>query len=180
MSTSKVPYRMRTPKLVEMEIILKEILGKGCISPSVSPWGAPALFVKTKYGTLKICIYYRKLNKITINNKYPFPKIDDLFNQLRGSTIFSKIDLRPRYNQVKIKDEDIHKNTLRTIYGHNEFVVVPFGLTNASATFMCLMNNFLRKYLDKFVLVFVDDILIYSKTKKECKEHLILVLQAFK
>jgi hypothetical protein len=104
----------------------------------VSPWGAPALFVKNKYGTLKLCIDYRQLNKMTIKNKYPLPRIDDLFDQLRDATIFSKIDLRSRYHQVEIKDEYIHKTTFRTRYGHYEFVVVPFGLTNAPTTFMLL------------------------------------------
>jgi hypothetical protein len=117
---------------------------------------------------------------MTIKNKYPLPRIDDIFYQLRGATIFSKIDLRSGYHQVRIKDEDIHKKTFRTRYGHYEFVVVPFGLTNAPTTFMCLMNSVLNKYLDKFILVFVDDILVYSKTKEEHKEHLRLVLQVLR
>jgi hypothetical protein len=138
------------------------------IQPSVSPWGAPTLFVKNKDGTHTLCIYYRQLNKMTIKNNYPLPRIDDLFDQSRGATNFSKIDLRYGYHQVRIKDErDIHKTTFRTRYGHYEFVVVPFGLTNAPTTFMCLMNNVLSKFLDKFVLVFIDDILIYSKSGEE-------------
>jgi hypothetical protein len=123
--------------------------------------------VKNKYGTLRLCIDFRKLNKTTINNKYPLPRIDDLSNQLGGASIFSKIDLRSGYHQVWIKDEDIHKTTFRMRYGHYEFVVVPFGLTNAPTTFMCLMNNLLSKFLDKFVLVFIDDILKYSKNREE-------------
>jgi hypothetical protein len=138
------------------------------------------LFVKKKDGTLWLCIDYRQLNKMTIKNKYPFPRIDDIFYHLRGATIFSKIDLRSGYHQVRIKDEDIHKTTFRTRYGHYEFVVVPFGLTNAPTTFMCLMNSVLNKYLDKFILVFVDDILVYSKTKEEHEEHLRLVLQVLR
>jgi hypothetical protein len=117
---------------------------------------------------------------MTIKNKYPLPRIDDLFYQLRGATVFSKIDLRSGYHQVRIKDEDIHKQDFRMRYGHYEFVVVPFGLTNAPTTFMCLMNNILNKYLDKFILVFVDDILVYSKTKEEHEEHLRLVLQVLR
>ena len=142
----------------------------------MSLWGAPILFVKKKDGTLKFCIDYRQLNKVTVKNKYPFPRIDDLFDQMRGERVFSKIDLRSGYHQVRIKDEEIHKITFRTRYGHYEFVVVPFGLTNAPATFMCLMNSVFSKYLDKFFLVFLDDILVYSKNEKEHEEHLRLTL----
>jgi hypothetical protein len=177
---SKTPYQMSTPELVELKLQLKEMMDKGYIRPSVSPWGAPVLFVKKKDGTLRLCIDYRQLNKVTIKNKYPLPKIDDLFDQLGGASIFSKIDLRSGYHQVRIKGEDIHKTSFRTRYGHYEFVVVPFGLTNAPATFMCLMNNVLSKFLDKFVLVFIDDILIYSKNREEHEEHLRLVLQVLR
>jgi hypothetical protein len=133
----------------------------------VSPWGAPILFVRNKYGTLRLCIDYRQLNKMTIKNRYPLPRIDDLFDQVRGATIFSKIDLCFGYHQVRIKDEDIYKTTFRTRYKHYEFVVIPFGMTNAPTSFMCLMNNILSKCLDKFVIVFIEDILIYSKDEKE-------------
>jgi hypothetical protein len=159
---------------------LEELLNKGYIRPSVSPWGAPVLFVKKKDGTLRLCIDFRQLNKYTINNKYPLPQIDDLFDQLRGEKIFSKIDLRVGYHQVRIKKEDIHKTTFRTRYGNYEFVVVPFGLTNAPAVFMYLMNDIFRNYLDKFVIVFLDDILIYSKFEEEHENHLILVLQVLR
>jgi hypothetical protein len=177
---SRTPYRMSTPELVELKLQLKEMMDKGYIRPSVSPWGAPILFVKKKDDTLRLCIDYKQLNKVTIKNKYPLPRIDDLFDQLVGTSIFSKIDLRSGYHQVRIKDEDIHKIAFRTRYGHYEFVVVPFGLTNAPATFMCLMNNVLNKFLDKFVLVFIDDILIYSKNREEHEENLRLVLQVLK
>jgi hypothetical protein len=174
---SRTPYRMSTPELVELKLELKEMMDKGYIRPSMSPWGAPVLFVKKKDGTLRLCIDYRQLNKVTIKNKYPLPRIDDLFDHLGGASIFSKIDLMSGYHQVRIKGEDIHKTAFQTWYGHYEFVVVPFGLTNAPATFMCLMNNVLSKFLDKFVLVFIDDILIYSKNREEHEEHLRLVLQ---
>ena len=114
---------------------------------------------------------------MTIKNRYPLPRIDDMFDQLRGATVFSKIDLRSGYHQVIIKDEDIFKTTFRTRYGHYEFVVMPFGLTNTPTIFMCLMNNAMHKYLDKFMVVFIDDILIYSKYEEEHKEHLKIVLQ---
>jgi hypothetical protein len=171
---------MSTPELVELKLQLKEMMDKCYIRPSVSPWVAPALFVKNKYGTLRMCIDYRQLNKKPIKNKYPLPRIDDLFDQLGGASIFSKIDLRSRYHQVQIKDEDIHKKTFRTRYGHYEFVVVPFGLTNAPVAFMFLVNNVLNKSLDKFVLVFIDDILIYSKNREEHEEHIKLVLQVLR
>ena len=126
---------------------------------------------------MRLCIDYRQLNKMTIKNRYPLPRIDDLFDQLRGAMVFSKIDLRSGYHQVRIKDEDIFKTTFRTRYGHYEFVVMPFGLTNCLAVFMFLMNNMMHNYLDKFVVMFIDDIIIYSTTEEEHKEHLKIVLQ---
>ena len=144
---------------------LEELLKKGYIHPSVSPWGAPFLFVKKKEETLRLCIDFGQLNKVTIKNKYHFPRIDDLFDQLKGAIIFSKIDLTLRYHKVRIKEENNSKTTFRTRYGHYEFTVVPFGLSNAPTIFMCLMNGVFREYLDKFVIVFLDNILIYSRKK---------------
>ena len=140
---------------------------KEYIRPSVLPWGAPFLFVKKKDNTLRLCIVYRQLNKMTIKNKYPLPRINDLFNQVGGTKIFSKLDLRSGYHQVRIKDEDINKTFFRTRYGHYKFVVIPFRLTNAPVTFICLMNNIFSQYLDKFALVFIDVILVYSKIEEE-------------
>eukprot|EP00253_Pinus_taeda_P016502 PITA_16502 len=177
---SRAPYRMSVPELTELKMQLQELLEKNYIRPSVSPWGAPVLFVKKKYGTLRMCIDYRQLNKLTIKNKYPLPRIDELFDQVKGATMFSKIDLRSGYHQIRIKDEDIAKTTFRTRYGHYEFVVLPFGLTNAPATFMCLMNGIFHPYLDQFVLIFIDDILIYSRTIEEHYEHLRIVLQTLR
>jgi hypothetical protein len=146
----------------------------------VSPWGALIKFMKKKEGMLRLCIDFRQLNKVTVKNKYPLPRIDDLFDQLKGAKIVSKIDLRSGYHQVRIKDKDISKTTFRTRYGHYEFTVVPFGLSNTPAIFMCLMNGVFRDYLEKFVIVFLDDILVYSKSQKEYEQHLRMVLQVLR
>ncbi|KAJ4952203.1 hypothetical protein NE237_029035 [Protea cynaroides] len=134
---SKAPYRMAPTELKELKVQLQELLDKGYIHPSISPWGAPVLFVK-KDGSVRLCIDYRELNKLTIKNRYPLPRIDDLFDQLQGAKVFSKIDLRSGYHQLKIKDGDIPKTAFRTRYGHYEFLVMSFGLTNAPATFRLL------------------------------------------
>jgi hypothetical protein len=141
---------------------------------------APVLFVKKKDGKLRLCIDFRQLNKVTIKNKYPLPRIDDLFDQLKDAKIFSKLGLKSGYYQVIIKDEDIDKTSFRKRYGHYEFTVVPFGLSNASTVFMCLMNGVFREYLDKFVIVFLDDILVYSKSKEEHEQHMRMVLQVLR
>jgi hypothetical protein len=177
---SKTPYRMSTPELKELQMQLEEILKKGYIRLSVSPWGAPALFVKKKYGMLRLCIDIKQLNKVNLKNKYPLPRIDGLFDQLKGARIFSKIDLRSGYHQLRTKEEDISKTAFRTRYGHYEFMVVLFGLSNAPTAFMCLMNGVFHEYLDKFVIVFLDDILIYSKSEEEHEHHLRMVLQVLR
>ncbi|KAD7479067.1 hypothetical protein E3N88_02203 [Mikania micrantha] len=164
----------------ELSNQLQELLDKGFIRPSFSPWGAPVLFVKKKDGTFRMCIDYRELNKLTIKNRYPLPRIDDLFDQLQGAQYFSKIDLRSGYHQLRIQEEDIPKTAFRTRYGHYEFMVMPFGLTNAPAVFMDLMNRVCKPYLDQFVIVFIDDILIYSKNEKEHEQHLRTVLELLK
>ncbi|GJS90886.1 putative reverse transcriptase domain-containing protein [Tanacetum coccineum] len=166
--------------LSELSEKLKELSDKGFIRPSFSPWGASVLFVKKKDGSFRMCIDYRELNKLTVKNRYPLPRIDDLFDQLQGSSVYSKIDLRSGYHQLRVREEDIPKTAFRTRYSHYEFQVMPFGLTNAPAVFMDLMNRVCKPYLDKFVIVFIDDILIYSKNKQEHEEHLKLILELLK
>ncbi|TYK11938.1 ty3-gypsy retrotransposon protein [Cucumis melo var. makuwa] len=177
---SRAPYRMAPAELKELKVQLQELLDKGFIRPSVSPLGAPVLFVKKKDGSMRLCIDYRELNKVTVKNKYPLPRIDDLFDQLQGATVFSKINLQSGYHQLRIKDGDVPKTAFRSRYGHYEFIVMSFGLTNAPAVFMDLMNRVFREFLDTFVIVFIDDILIYSKTEAEHEEHLRMVLQTLR
>ena len=160
-SISLPPYRMTPAELKELKTQLQELVDRGFIRPSISPWGAPVLFVKKKDDTWRLCIDYRQLNKVTIHNRYPLPRIDDLFDQLQGVRVFSKIDLRSGYHQLRIRESDIPKTAFRTRYGHYEFLVMSFGLTNAPAAFMDLMNRVFRPYLDRFVIVFIDDILVY-------------------
>ncbi|GJT04932.1 putative reverse transcriptase domain-containing protein [Tanacetum coccineum] len=177
---ARAPYRLAPSEMKELSEQLQELSDKGFIRPSSSPWGAPVLFVKKKDGSFRMCIDYRELNKLTVKNRYPLPRIDDLFDQLQGSSVYSKIDLRSGYHQLRVREEDIPKTAFRTRYGHYEFQVMPFGLTNAPAVFMDLMNRVCKPYLDKFVIVFIDDILVYSKNKQEHKEHLKLILELLK
>ncbi|GKA29352.1 putative reverse transcriptase domain-containing protein [Tanacetum coccineum] len=177
---ARAPYRLTPSEMKELAKQLQELSDKGFIRPSSSPWGAPVLFVKKKDGSFCMCIDYRELNKLMIKNRYPLPRIDDLFDQLQGSSVYSKIDLRSGYHQLRVREEDIPRTRVRTRMWHYEFQVMPFGLTNAPAVFMDLMNRVCKPYLDKFVIVFIDDILIYSKNKEEHEEHLKLILELLK
>ncbi|GJS60541.1 putative reverse transcriptase domain-containing protein [Tanacetum coccineum] len=176
---ARAPYRLAPSEMEELSTQLQELSDKGFIRPSSSPWGAPVLFVKKKDGSFRMCIDYRELNKLTVKT-IPTSKIDVCMTKLQGSSVYSKIDLRSGYHQLRVRDEDIPKTAFRTRYGHYEFQVMPFGLTNAPAVFMDLMNRVCRPYLDKFVIVFIDDILIYSKTKEEHDVHLRLILELLK
>ncbi|GKA66094.1 putative reverse transcriptase domain-containing protein, partial [Tanacetum coccineum] len=169
---ARAPYRLAPAEMQELSTQLQELSDRGFIRPSSSPWGAPVLFVKKKDGSFRMCIDYRELNKLTVKNRYPLPRIDDLFDQLQGSRVYSKIDLRSGYHQLRVREEDISKTAFRTRYGHYEFQVMPFGLTNAPAVFMDLMNRVCKPYLDRFVIVFIDDILIYSQSRKELEGQL--------
>ncbi|GJV70675.1 putative reverse transcriptase domain-containing protein [Tanacetum coccineum] len=177
---ARAPYRLAPAEMQELSTQLQELSDRGFIRPSSSPWGAPVLFVKKKDGSFRMCIDYRELNKLTVKNRYPLPRIDDLFDQLQGSRVYSKIDLRSGYHQLRVREEDISKTAFRTRYGHYEFQVMPFGLTNTPAVFMDLMNRVCKPYLDRFVIVFIDDILIYSKSRKEHEGHLKLILNLLK
>ncbi|GJS89613.1 putative reverse transcriptase domain-containing protein [Tanacetum coccineum] len=174
------PYRLAPSEMQELSDQLQELADRGFIRPSTSPWGAPVLFVKKKDGSFRMCFNYWELNKLIVKNRYPLPRIDILFNQLQGSSVYSKIDLRSGYHQLRVRDEDIHKTAFRTRYEHYEFQVMPFGLTNTPAVFMDLMNRVCKPYLDKFVIVFIDDILIYSCNKEEHTGHLRIILELLK
>jgi len=167
-------------ELTELKKQIEDLLEKKFIRPSVLPWGAPVLLVKKKDESSRLCVDYRQLNKLTIKNKFPLLRINDLLDQLRGAGVFSKIDLRSRYHQILVKPEDVQKTTFRSRYGHYKYVVMPFGVTNAPTVFMDYMNQTFRPYLDKFVVVFIDDILIYSKNKEEHADHLRVVLAVLK
>ena len=177
---SMTPHRMAPVELQELKVQLQGLLDKGFIRSITSPWGAPVLFSKKKDKTLRLCIDYRQLNRVTIKNRYPLPRIDDLVDQLRGARVYSKIDLRIGYHQLRVRKTDIPKTVFRTRYGHFEFTVMPSRFTNAPAEFMDLMHKVFQPYLDQFVMVFIDDILIYSHFGEEHEDHLRIILQALR
>ncbi|GKA57435.1 putative reverse transcriptase domain-containing protein [Tanacetum coccineum] len=177
---AQASYRLAPSEMQELSDQLQELADRGFIRPSTSPWGAPILFVKKKDESFRMCIDYRELNKLIVKNRYPLPRIDDLFDQLQGSSVYTKIDLRSGYHQLRVKDEDIPKTAFRMRYRHYEFQVMPFGLTNTPAVFMDLTNYVCKPYLDKFVIVFIDDILIYSRNKEEHADHLRIILELLK
>jgi hypothetical protein len=167
---------MAVTELAELKKQLNELEQKGYIKPSSSPWGALVLFVKKKHGSMRLCMDYRALNEVTIKNKYQLPRIDDLFDQLKGAKYFSKIDLRSGYYQLRIHSGDVPNTAFVTRYGQHEFTVMPFELTNAPSYFMNLMNKVFMDELDKFIIIFIDDILVYSRSAKEHGHHLRIVL----
>jgi hypothetical protein len=169
-------FRYSPLELEEIKRQVNELLSKGLIEPSSSPFGAPVLFVRKKDGTLRMCIDYRALNKVTVKNKYPLPRIDDLLDRLHGARMFSSLDLMSGYHQIRITADDVPKTAFRTPFGHYQFLVLPFGLTNAPAIFQSTMNDMLREYINRFVVVYLDDVLIFSRTPNEHREHLRLVL----
>ena len=168
---------MAPVELQELEVQIQDLLDRGFIRSNTSPWGAPFLFAKKKDKTLGLGIDYRQLNKVTIKNRYPKPRIDDLFDQLRGAQVYFRIDLHTGYHQLSVREADIPKTMFRMRYGHFEFTVMPFELTNAPVAFMDLIHRVFQPYLDHFVMVFVDDILIYSQSEEEHEDHLRIVLQ---
>ena len=170
------PHRMALVELQEFKVQLQELLDRGFIRPSTSPWGTPVLFSKKKDKTIRLCIDYRQLNRLTIKNRYPLPRIDDLFDQLRGARVYSKIDLHINYHQLMVREADIPKTAFKTRYGHFKFIGMPFGLTNAPTEFMDIMHRVFQPYLDQFVVVFADDILTYSQSEEEHENHLRIAL----
>ena len=177
---SMTPYRMAPAELQELKVQLQELLDKGFIRLSTSPWGTLIMFAKKKEKTLLLCIDYPQLNRATIKNMNPLPSINDLFDQLRGVWVYSKIDLHTDYHQLRVREADIPKTAFKTRNGHFEFTMMPFELTNAPAAFMDLMHRVFQPYLDRFVVVFVDGILIYSKFEEDHEGHLRIVLQTLR
>ena len=177
---SMTPHRMTLVELQELKVQLQKLLDRGFIKPSTSPWGALVLFVKKNDKTPRLCIDYLQLNRVTIKNQYPLPRIDDLFDQLRVDRVYSKIDLRTSYHHLRVREVDIPKTAFRMRYGHFKFIIMPFGLMNAPSAFIDLMHRVFQPYLDQFVVVFVNNILIYSQSEEEHEDHLRIVLQALR
>ncbi len=176
----KAPYQMSHEELKELKVQFEELLTKRYIKPSKSPYGAPVFFVHKKDGMLRMCVHYRTLNKVTMKNRYPLPRIDDLFDQLSKAKVFSRIDMRSEYYQIQIIERDEEKTACCTRYGSYEFLVMPFGLTNAPATFCTFMNDIFWEWLDDFMVVYIDDILVYSHFMEEHVEHPQKVFQRLK
>ncbi len=170
-------YRLSPRELAEAKSQIANLIARGHVVPSTSPYSSPILFIQKKDGSLRMCVDYRTLNKLTVKNKYPLPRVDDLLDQLQGSRVFSSLDLTSGYHQIRISPEDVPKTAFSTPFGHYEFKVLSFGLTNAPATFQAVMNDIFRPYIGKFVLVYLDDILVFSKSPEEHVQHLQLVLQ---
>jgi Reverse transcriptase (RNA-dependent DNA polymerase) len=170
-------YRLSPAEQNELKSQIELLLEKGLIRPSVSPWGAPVLFAPKKDGGLRMCLDYRALNKLAVKDKCPTPRVDELFDRLHGATHFSNIDLRSGYYQIRVREGDVPKTCICTRYGSFEFLVMPFGLTNAPSTFQALMNEVFRDYVDNFILVYLDDVLIFSRSEEEHKRHVEMVLQ---
>jgi len=177
---AKSPYQMSHEELKELKVQLEELLTKWYIKPSEWPYGAPIFFVHKKYGTLRMCVDYRALNKVTVKNQYPLPWIDDLFDRLLWAKVFSRVDLRSGYYQIQVIEGDEEKTAYRTRYGSYEFLVMPFGFINAPSTFCTLMNDIFQEWFDDFIVVYIDDILIYSDSMEEHVEHLRKVFQKLK
>jgi Reverse transcriptase (RNA-dependent DNA polymerase) len=174
------PYRYSYYQKTKLDKIIEELIKNSVIQPSISPYSCPALLVKKKDGSWRLCVDYRRLNECTVKNKYPVPVIDDLLDQLKGANYFLKPDLRSGYHQIRMRQEDVPKTSFKTHEGHYEYLIMPFGLTNAPATFHALMNDLFRPHLRRFVLVFFDDIPVYSADMKSHQKHLAIALQVLK